>query len=146
VAEAAKRFSPAAHRRRIVGVWDGVTWVDDSKATNPHAALAAIRSFGPVVLLAGGRNKGLDVGVLADEPNVRYVIGLGEAGPDVVERARRGSMAADLEEAVAIADGRARPGDTVLLAPGCASFDMFASYAERGERFAAAVRARKEGP
>jgi UDP-N-acetylmuramoylalanine--D-glutamate ligase len=144
IVRAACSFLPAAHRREVVGEWNGVTWVDDSKATNPHAALAAIRAHGPVVLVAGGRNKGLDLGPIAEEPNVRYVIGLGEAGPEVVARAAQGMVAADLDEAVALADEAARAGDTVLLAPGCASFDMFDSYADRGERFAAAVRSRKE--
>ncbi len=143
-AAAVTRFRPAAHRREIVGEWGGVVWIDDSKATNPHAARAAIRAYPSVVLVAGGRNKELDVGSLAEEPTVRVVIGLGEAGPEMVRRAADGVMAADMEQAVAIADRLARPGDTVLLAPGCASFDMYRSYGERGERFAAAVRARKE--
>jgi UDP-N-acetylmuramoylalanine--D-glutamate ligase len=138
-------FVPEPHRRQVVGSWDAVTWVDDSKATNPHAALAAIRSYPSVVLIAGGRNKDLDVAVLGAEPNVRFVVGVGEAGPDVVAGARSGTMAADMDDAVAIAARRARPGDTVLLAPGCASFDMYRSYAERGERFAEAVRRQKEG-
>jgi UDP-N-acetylmuramoylalanine--D-glutamate ligase len=143
IAGAARSFTPAAHRRELVGVWGGVAWVDDSKATNPHAALAAIRSFPSVVLLAGGRSKGLDVGVLGAEPNLRFVVGLGEAGPEVVARAPRGTVASDMEEAVAIADSASRPGDTVLLAPGCASFDMYASYADRGDRFAESVKTRK---
>jgi UDP-N-acetylmuramoylalanine--D-glutamate ligase len=128
----------------VVGSWEGVTWVDDSKATNPHAALAAVRAYPSVVLIAGGRNKDLDVSPLAAEPNVRFLIGIGEEGPDLVSAARRGFTASDMEEAVAAADGAARPGDTVLLAPGCASFDMYGSYGERGDDFAARVRARKE--
>lgn len=132
-------FEPGRHRRERVGEWDGIAWVNDSKATNPHAALAAIRSYASVVLIGGGRSKGLDVSVLGSEPNLRHVIGIGEAGPDLVGAAARGTLAADLEAAVALAAEVARPGDTVLLAPGCASFDMFASYAERGERFVSAV-------
>jgi UDP-N-acetylmuramoylalanine--D-glutamate ligase len=127
-----------------VGRWDGVVWVDDSKATNPHAAVAAIRACRPVVLIAGGRNKGLDVASIVTEDGVRHVIGIGEAGPEMVAAAASGTMVADMEAAVALADRLARPGDTVLLAPGCASFDMFSSYAHRGEVFAAAVRRRKE--
>ncbi len=136
---------PPSHRRQLVGTWDGVAWVDDSKATNPHAAVAAIRAYPSVILIAGGRNKGLDVAAIATEPRLRHVIGIGEAGPEMVAAARSGSLVADLEEAVALADRLARPGDTVLLAPGCASFDMFRSYAHRGEVFAATVRRRKEG-
>jgi UDP-N-acetylmuramoylalanine--D-glutamate ligase len=137
-------FRPPDHRRQVVGTWGGVTWVDDSKATNPHAAVAAIRAYPSVILIAGGRNKGLDVASIAAESNLRHVIGLGEAGPEIAAAARAGTLVADLDEAVALADGLAGPGDTVLLAPACASFDMFRSYAQRGELFAAAVRRRKE--
>ncbi len=144
VAAAATTFQPAAHRRQVVGNWDGVAWVDDSKATNPHAAAAAIRSYPSVVLIAGGRNKGLDVGALGIERNVKFVVGLGEAGSDVVATAAAGAIAANLDEAVALADRHSVAGDTVLLAPGCASFDMFDSYSDRGDQFAAAVLERKE--
>lgn len=145
IGEALRGFRPPSHRRQLVGTWEGVTWVDDSKATNPHATVAAIRSYPSVVLIAGGRNKGLDVATIATEPRLRHVIGIGEAGPEMVAAARSGSVVADLEEAVALADRLALPGDTVLLAPGCASFDMFRSYAHRGEVFAETVRRRKEG-
>jgi UDP-N-acetylmuramoylalanine--D-glutamate ligase len=140
IVEAAASFRPAPHRRERIAVVDGVAYVDDSKATNPHAALAAIRAFPSVVLIAGGRNKDLDVTVLADERNVRFVVGIGETGPEIVERAPAGRMASGMEEAVAIARSVARHGDTVLLAPGCASFDMYGSYGERGDHFAALVR------
>lgn len=139
IAAGALSFRPEAHRRALVGQWRGIAWVDDSKATNPHAAAAAIRSYESVVLIAGGRNKGLDVAALASEPSVRYVVGLGEAGPEIVAAAERGEMAPDMGAAVRAAAREARPGDTVLLAPGCASFDQFESYAARGEAFAEAV-------
>ncbi|HSQ36852.1 MAG TPA: UDP-N-acetylmuramoyl-L-alanine--D-glutamate ligase [Acidimicrobiia bacterium] len=142
---ALREFHPPSHRRQLVGTWGGVAWVDDSKATNPHAAVAAIRAYRSVILIAGGRNKGLDVAAIVAEPGLRHVIGIGEAGPEMAAAARSGSLAADLAEAVAVADRLALPGDTVLLAPGCASFDMFRSYAHRGEVFAATVRRRKEG-
>lgn len=145
VEQALAQFRPPHHRREKVGSWGGVDWVDDSKATNPHATVAAIRAYGSVVLIAGGRNKGLDVEAIAREPGIRHLIGLGEAGPEMVAAAAEGTLVADLEEAVALADRLARPGDTVLLAPGCASFDMFRSYVHRGEVFAEAVRRRKEG-
>jgi UDP-N-acetylmuramoylalanine--D-glutamate ligase len=145
VAAALRSFRPPHHRREEVGRWGGVAWVDDSKATNPHAAVAAIRAYGSVVLIAGGRNKGLDVASICGEPGLRHVIGIGEAGPEMVAAARSGTVVGTIGEAVALADLLARPGDTVLLAPGCASFDMFRSYAHRGEEFAAAVRRLKEG-
>jgi UDP-N-acetylmuramoylalanine--D-glutamate ligase len=144
VAAALRAFRPPHHRREVVGCWGGVTWVDDSKATNPHAAVAAIRACESVVLIAGGRNKGLDVAAISTEPGVRYVIGLGEAGPEMVAAARAGIQVGSMDEAVALADRLAEPGDTVLLAPGCASFDMFQSYGHRGEVFSAAVRRLKE--
>lgn len=143
VASAARDYRPGSHRRQEVGTWDGIAWVDDSKATNPHAALAAIRSYPSVVLIAGGRAKGLDISPLAIEPSVRAVVAIGESAPVLLSASDRAVPAASIEEAVAVADRLAQPGDTVLLAPGCASFDMFHSYGERGDRFAAAVRARK---
>jgi UDP-N-acetylmuramoylalanine--D-glutamate ligase len=125
---------------------DGVTWVNDSKATNPHAALASIRAHGPVILIAGGVAKGVDLTPLVEEENLRMVIGIGEAGPDLVAAAgERGRLAGTLEIAVEVAGAAAEPGDTVLLAPGCASFDQFASYGARGDRFAELVKDRLEG-
>jgi UDP-N-acetylmuramoylalanine--D-glutamate ligase len=122
---------------------DGVTWVDDSKATNPHAALASVRAHESVILIAGGLAKGIDLSPMAEELNVRLLIGIGEAGPALVEQAGdRGRLAGTLEIAVEVAANAAEPGDTVLLAPGCASFDQFSSYAARGERFADLVRDR----
>jgi UDP-N-acetylmuramoylalanine--D-glutamate ligase len=147
VAAVCRRFRPGSHRRAEVAVIDGVTYVDDSKATNPHAALAAIGSYPSVVLIAGGLSKGLDVTPLARAPEVHHLVAIGEAAPVLVEAAGpgRATAASSIEEAVAIASRVARPGDTVLLAPGCASFDMFESYAARGEAFAAAVRGRRQG-
>jgi UDP-N-acetylmuramoylalanine--D-glutamate ligase len=144
VMEVARDYKPGRHRRQEIGRWDGVLWVNDSKATNPHAAVAAIRSYPSVILIAGGRNKGLDVAAVAREPSVRHVIGIGETGQEIVDAAASGTVAADLAEAVAAADEWAGEGDTVLLSPACASFDMFDSYIERGDVFTAAVRDRKE--
>ena len=142
VARVVSRFRHRAHRRKVVGEWAGVTWVDDSKATNPHAASAAIRCYPSVVLIAGGRNKGLDLAPIVALPNIRFLIGLGESGPELLSRSsgRPASLAGSMEQAVAMAGERANRGDTVLLSPGCASFDMFASYAERGEVFGRLVR------
>ncbi len=145
IAKAAADFVPGPHRRTVVAERGGVTWVDDSKATNPHAAASSAATFGSVVLIAGGRNKGLDLTSVANAPNVRHVIAIGEAAPDIVAAATVSSeTAGSIEEAVARAAAVARPGDTVLLAPGCASFDQFPSYAARGDAFADAVRARSD--
>ena len=140
-------FHPGPHRRTLVGSWDDVDWVDDSKATNPHAAVASASAYPAVILIAGGRNKGLDLSDLVAVPKIKQVIAMGEAAAEL-EQAAAGTpveRAATMREAVEIADRIAQPGDTVLLAPGCASFDMFRSYADRGDSFADAVRRRKEG-
>jgi UDP-N-acetylmuramoylalanine--D-glutamate ligase len=138
-------FRPGAHRRTVVGSWDGVTWVNDSKATNPHAAIASVEAFDSVVLIAGGRNKGLDLTPIVKLPGVRRVIGIGEAASELAAATEpeRFVPAASLAAAIAAADTIAEPGDTVLLAPGCASFDMFESYAARGNEFTRLVLAAK---
>lgn len=146
VATGAIAYRPGAHRRTVVAESDGVTWVNDSKATNPHAALASIRAHGPVILIAGGLAKGVDLTPLTEEENVRMILGIGEAGPGLVEAAGdRGRLAGTLEIAVEMAARAAAPGDTVLLAPGCASFDQFNSYGARGDRFAELVVERNGG-
>jgi UDP-N-acetylmuramoylalanine--D-glutamate ligase len=129
-------FRPGPHRREVVGEWDGITWVDDSKATNPHAAHAAASSYDSVVLVAGGRNKGLDLsGMVA--PTVRHLVAYGEAGQQIADASGVAATVFEaFDDAVEAAGGVAVSGDVVLLAPGCASFDQFTSYAERGERFA----------
>ena len=132
-------FTPGAHRRRTVGTKNGIRWVDDSKATNPHAARAATAAYENVVLLAGGRNKNLDLSDLTTD-TVHHVVAFGEAGPDVAVGADVPvTVVATLADAVGAAGRIARRGDTVLLAPGCASFDEFESYAARGDRFAELV-------
>lgn len=142
VAGVARGFTPGAHRRQQVAERDGVRYVDDSKATNPHAALASIAAYPSVVLIAGGLAKGLDVAPLAAARNVRAVVAIGESAPVLLEAAgERGRPAASMTEAVRIARQLAEPGDVVLLAPGCASYDMFESYAARGDEFARAARA-----
>jgi UDP-N-acetylmuramoylalanine--D-glutamate ligase len=136
-------FRGLPHRVTLVGEHGGVRWYDDSKATTPHAALAALRGFDSVVLIAGGRNKGLDLGALATATDrVAAVIAIGEAAGEVVaafEGARPVSTAGSMAEAVELAAAAARPGDAVLLSPACASFDWYSSYAERGDDFAATV-------
>jgi UDP-N-acetylmuramoylalanine--D-glutamate ligase len=127
----------------VVAQADGVVWIDDSKATNPHAAVASIRAHGSVILIAGGQAKEVDLSPLAKQENVKLLLGIGEAGPTLVEQAGdRGRLAGTLEIAVEAAAAAAVPGDTVLLAPGCASFDQFSSYSARGDRFIELVQER----
>jgi UDP-N-acetylmuramoylalanine--D-glutamate ligase len=144
IRDALSSYATLPHRVALVGEANGVRWYDDSKATNPHAALHAVRAFDSVVLLAGGRNKGLDLSVIADAAgHVRAVVAFGESAPDI-ERAFAGvrpvRRASSMRDAVRIAADRAQAGDVVLLSPGCASFDAYESYAARGDDFAAAVR------
>lgn len=131
------------HRVAVVAEHDGMRFIDDSKATTPHAVGAAVRSVGRAVLIAGGRNKGLDLGPMADVADrLRSVVAIGEAASEV-RQAFAGlcpvATAGSMEEAVKVAAEAARPGDAVLLSPGCASFDWYGSYAERGDHFALLV-------
>ena len=139
-------FSGLAHRAQPVGRRRGVDFIDDSKGTNVGATLAAIHGVaGPLILIAGGQGKGQDFAPLAEAlvGKARGVVLLGVDAP-AIARALHGAvpvrMAVGMDEAVAAAADWAQPGDTVLLSPACASLDMFANYAERGARFAAAVR------
>ena len=138
-------FRGLPHRVSLVGEAGGVRWYDDSKATAPHATLAALRGFDSVVLIAGGRNKGLDLADLRRETaRIRAVVAIGEAGPAVsvaFDGLRPVHPAGSMDEAVALAASVARSGDAVLLSPACASFDWYGSYAERGDDFVRAVRA-----
>jgi len=156
--EAVTQFMAGEHRIEFVREWRGVSFYNDSKSTTPASTLAAVRSFPgqPIVLLAGGRDKGLPWSELAQaiQARVRYLIAFGEAaaliademsrvttaiklpsqpGGTVVERAE------SLEAAFARAIEVAQPGDVVLLSPACTSFDAFNDYAERGRRFKALV-------
>jgi UDP-N-acetylmuramoylalanine--D-glutamate ligase len=136
-------FRGLPHRVALVGEAGGVGWYDDSKATAPHATRAAVGAFESVVLIAGGRNKGLDLSELAaDVERIRAVVAIGEAAPDVAaafDGLRPVRTASSMDEAVAAAADLARPGDVVLLSPACASFDWYGSYSERGEDFTRAV-------
>lgn len=136
------------HRLQVVEERSGVRYVDDSKATNPAAVAAALESFGdPIVLILGGSEKDTDFAELLPHlETCRAVICHGEAGPRIADYLRgrwdasRVWLDTDLAGAVAAAARLARPGDVVLLSPGCASFDQFSGYAERGEAFAALAR------
>jgi UDP-N-acetylmuramoylalanine--D-glutamate ligase len=142
------------HKIQTVLERNGISWVDDSKATNPHAADAALRAFSSVVWIAGGQAKGttFDELITVHRERLRGAVLLGvdrkiiaqalarhapEVPTQVIEAVDTRAMA----QAVAAAASLARPGDAVLLAPGCASKDMFTDYAARGDAFAAAVRA-----
>jgi UDP-N-acetylmuramoylalanine--D-glutamate ligase len=146
VAHALATFEYPPHRIERVGAFEGTTWYNDSKATTPHAALTAIRGFDRIVLLAGGRNKGLDLASLADEhARVKAVVGLGEAASTVVDAFRSWCpvrVATSMSEAVELAAAMSAPGDTVLLSPACASFDWYpdGGYPARGEDFKRLVR------
>jgi len=143
VAAALQAYEKGAHRVQPVGEVDGVRFVDDSKATNVHAALAAIRGFDRAVLIAGGRNKGLDLSPLrTGVDHLVAVVAIGDAAPEVAAAfagAVPVTVATSMAEAVRAAHGYARPGDVVLLSPACASFDWYGSYAERGDDFAREV-------
>jgi len=147
VAAALSTFRHPPHRIEPVAVIDGVRWFNDSKATTPHAALTAIRSFDHVVLLAGGLNKGLDLSSLATEKGrIKAVVGLGTAAADITD-AFEGLcptiVATSMREAVSMADDLAVVGDVVLLSPACASFDWYPAggYLARGDDFRRLVAA-----
>jgi UDP-N-acetylmuramoylalanine--D-glutamate ligase len=148
ITEALGNFQPLRHRLELVGEVRGVRYYNDSKATTPVSALAALRSFDePLLLIAGGHDKKLPFDEFGREAASRpkVVILLGEAA-DKIEQAipaagRRARVlrAADLKDAVHIAASLAQPGDVVLLSPACASYDMFRNYEERGDAFRALV-------
>jgi UDP-N-acetylmuramoylalanine--D-glutamate ligase len=148
--KALRSYGLKPHRMQVVAEREGVLYVDDSKATNPAAVAAALAGFaGPVVLILGGSEKWTDFSeVLPVLGRCRAVICQGEAGPRIHAYLREHEddflttqlvLVDDLEAAVAEAERVARPGDVVLLSPGCASFDRYAGYAERGEAFARLV-------
>ena len=161
VRDGLRGFTIDGHRIQTVAVDGDVTWVDDSKATNPHAAQSSLQAFDHVVWVAGGLAKGarFDDLVTAVRDRLRGVVLLGRDrgviadalarhAPDVpvidtgADETESGS--GPMERVVEAAARLARPGDAVLLAPGCASQDMFRNYGERGDAFAAAVRRRTD--
>ncbi len=139
-------FKGLPHRMEMVDVIGGVSYYNDSKATNTGAVLFALQQVkGRVVLIAGGKDKGDDYGLLRDSvrQKVKNLILIGEAAGGIAQQLRDVvaiDYAASIEEAVVKASSLAVSGDTVLLSPACASFDMFSSYAHRGRSFAEAVK------
>ncbi len=143
VAQALAEFSHAPHRIQIVAERDGVRWFDDSKATSPHAVQVALRSFDNIVLIAGGRNKNLDLSSMASQPHrMRAVVAIGESMAQIssaFEGVCLVETATSMLEAVRSARRLAKSGDVVLLSPGCASFDWYSNYGERGDDFSRLV-------
>ncbi|UOE44869.1 UDP-N-acetylmuramoyl-L-alanine--D-glutamate ligase [Agromyces larvae] len=153
--DALLEFRLDAHRIETVATAGGIRWIDDSKATNPHAAEASLRAFGQVVWIVGGLLKGVDADALvaAHVERLRAAIVIGRDRSALVAAFARHApelpvfevTATDTEsvmpDAVALAAAVAEEGDTVLLAPAAASMDQFADYADRGRRFHTAVRA-----
>ncbi|MFI9385479.1 UDP-N-acetylmuramoyl-L-alanine--D-glutamate ligase [Kutzneria sp. NPDC052558] len=155
VADGLRAFRPAAHRAAVVAELGGITYVNDSKATNPHAVAASIRAYDRVVWIAGGQLKGVSVDELVAEAAPRLagavLIGqdrdviaaaLARHAPDVPVRLVTAGDDGAMTSAVDLAGAMARPGDVVLLAPAGASLDMFTDYGHRGRAFADAVLAR----
>ena len=155
VRDGLRSFRPDGHRIEQVAVHDGIVWVDDSKATNPHAARASLQAYDPVVWIAGGLAKGAEfdelVGAVRERLRGVVLIGrdqdviaqaLARHAPDVPVIALPADQtgAAVMEHAVEAAARLAVTGDTVLLAPGCASQDQFRDYKARGDAFVAAVK------
>lgn len=157
-----RTFTPAGHRIAVVDEVDGVRYIDDSKATSPHAASASLTSFDSIVWIAGGLGKDVpfDDLVVAAAPRLRAAVLFGRCRAQIHESITRhapqvpvvevdASETADvqrvLDDVVARAAEFARPGDVVLLAPAAASMDMFRDYKHRGDEFAAAVRRLRDG-
>lgn len=143
-AMALSNFVAPHHRIEFVAESEGVRWFDDSKATTPHAVVTALRGFESVVLIAGGRNKDLDLAQIAIESGrIKSVIAIGESA-EMISQVFAGkkpvAIASSMQEAVEQAARVSVAGDVVLLSPGCTSFDWYGGYAERGDHFAGLVR------
>lgn len=151
IARTLKSFPGVAHRLEYVTEIDGVTYINDSKGTNPDSTIKALEAYNPpIILIAGGRNKGSDFTQLARiiKGKVRNLILVGEAAPAIrkaVENEGFNSFVetTDFEKAVGLARAKALPGDIVMLSPACASWDMFNNFEERGDLFKTLVTAMK---
>jgi UDP-N-acetylmuramoylalanine--D-glutamate ligase len=148
IREAIHDFKGVPHRLEIVDTMDGVTFVNDSQGTTPFATLRGLEAFDePIVLIAGGRAKTDDFSALGEAIARRCtsLVLIGEAAPAIAEAARRAGfdhihLSRTMDDAVRTASWGAKPCGVVLLSPACASFDMFRSYAHRGEEFKRVVR------
>lgn len=149
IAEGLKKFKGVEHRQEIVGTYDDILFINDSKGTNPDAAEKALYAFEeqPIVLIAGGKNKGLDFHDFMKivKAKVKSLVILGMAADEMEQAAKdvgvsRIVRAGSFEEGVQLAIAEADAGDVVLLSPACTSWDMFKSYEERGEFFKELVR------
>jgi UDP-N-acetylmuramoylalanine--D-glutamate ligase len=161
IGKALSEFSLGRHRIEVVAEDNGITWIDDSKATNPHAAAASILSHFSVIWIAGGLAKGASMTPLIDRawPRLKAVVLIGEDRALIEEELRsknpelpiilidppagysKGNTDNEfMEQVVAAAQELSAHGDVVLLAPACASMDQFISYADRGDRFNSAVK------
>lgn len=150
VREVMTQFTGVEHRIEPVRMLDGAKWYNDSKATSPAEAVAALSTLpAPIVLIAGGSDKGIPFDPIAPlvAEKVKCLILTGPTAPKIEEAVRRGGYAgpvrraADMAEAVAQARAAAAPGDTVLLSPACASFDAYRNFEERGRHFKSLVEA-----
>lgn len=145
VANALSEFINAPHRIELVATHRGVAWYDDSKATSPHASKVALKSFDSIVLIAGGKNKGLDLSEMACQPNaMRAVVAIGAAQreiQDAFSTVCEVRTANSMHEAIFVANALAKTGDVVLLSPGCTSYDWYANYGQRGDDFTREVKA-----
>ena len=145
-----REYTPLPHRCEFVRTLDGVDWVNDSKGTNPDSVEKALHGeTRPVVLIAGGKDKGYEYDALTEivAQKCRAVVVIGEMADRIEtlwkDRVRVVNAAWSFEKAVQLARELAQPGDTVLLSPGTSSFDMFKNYADRGNQFRTLVQAMK---
>ena len=149
IRKVAMEFRAVPHRIEFVDEIGGVAYYNDSKGTNPDAAIKGIQAMGrPTLLIGGGYDKesSYEEWIRAFDGKVKYLVLIGETREKIAETARREGfheilMAENLEEAVKICADKAEPGDAVLLSPACASWDQFDSYEQRGDLFKAYVRA-----
>ena len=139
IVEVLATFSGLPHRMTYLGASQGVEWFNDSKSTTPHSVAAAVQGYENVVLIVGGKNKGIDLtslGLL--EIHLKSVIAIGDAAEDIseiFEQTTPVTTAQTMEEAVSSAHAQSQSGDRVILSPGCASFDWYENYEERGNHF-----------
>lgn len=152
ISEGLSSFEGLPHRLKLIRTVDDVQYYDDSIATTPGSAIAAMEAFpGPKVMIIGGSSKGADFSEMAEKAgrsNVKAVIAIGEEAPKIEQAMKRNNVVTfdigtgvSMQDIVTLARTRVQSGDTVILSPACASFDMFKNYADRGDQFISAVSA-----